>query len=450
MRRLLVMVMLLGSSAALAQSSTPKIDTGDTAFMILCSALVLLMTPGLAFFYGGLVRSRTVLNTMMMSFVAMGVVALLWAVLGYTLAFGGGGNAFIGGLEHLGLNDLEGSSVTGTIPSYVFFIFQLTFAVITPAIISGSLVDRMKFGSYVLFIALWSLLIYSPLAHMVWSEGGFWYKHGLLDFAGGTVIEVATGTAGLVAAMVLGKRSSGTLRVAVPHNIPFVLLGMGLLWFGWLGFNAGSALAANAVAAAALVGTVLAPAAAMCMWLLWEVQRGQKPSAVGAATGAVVGMVAITPACGYVSPMASIWIGLLASSASFWVVQIKYRINSDDALDVFACHGVAGFMGVLLTGVFASSKINPSITGGLLEGNPAQLLIQLEGALFAVAFVGVGTFVLMHLVRMLLGLRVTAHQESQGLDLSSHAEEGYTSGDFGFVGKEAGSIDSPVILNAND
>ena len=430
-------LLLLGTALA---ADPPKLDTGDTAWMVVASALVMLMTPGLAFFYGGLSRGKSVLNTMMMSFIALGVVSVVWVVVGYSLAFGSGGNAIVGSLANFGMKGMT-NTLSGTIPSYVFMVFQLMFAIITPALISGSLVDRMKFGAFTLFITLWSLLIYSPLAHWVWSSDGWLFKLGALDFAGGTVVHISSGVSALVAAMVLGPRLGSTRRTAIPHNVPFVLLGAALLWFGWFGFNAGSALAANQIAASAFVTTNTATAAAMLMWLLWEVIRGQKPTAVGAATGAVVGLVAITPACGFVSPMASIVIGVLGATASFWVVQLKNRQRTDDALDVFACHGVGGMTGAILTGVFATKAINPA-GSGVIDGNWGQLGIQLLAVLATVVFAGLGSFILLKVIQAVMGLRITERQETIGIDLIAHEEEGYT--------ESESPLSTPVMLGSDD
>jgi ammonium transporter, Amt family len=432
------------------------ISTANTAWMIVATALVLLMTPALAFFYGGLARSKTVLNTMMMSFIALGVVAILWPLIGYTIAFGSGGNGFLGGFGNAFLSGIAPTDLwkNGTtqysIPTYLFMLFQMMFAVITPALISGAIIDRMKFGAYVLFIGLWSLLIYAPLAHWVWHADGWLFAKGALDFAGGTVVHIAAGVSGLVAAIVLGPRSSANRRSSVPHNIPFVLLGAALLWFGWFGFNAGSELGADSIAVVAFMNTAIAPAAAMMAWLLWEVLRGQKPTAVGAATGAVVGLVAITPACAFVSMPSGILIGVLAATAAFWVVQLKNRMAADDALDVFACHGVGGIVGALMTGVLAEKKMTGvDLYGGLIDGRPEQLWVQLQAVGSTILWAGLGTFVLMHLVKAIMGVRVSPQQESMGIDLSSHAEEGYTTGDFGYSSKDSGGIDSPVILSAS-
>jgi Amt family ammonium transporter len=440
-------LLVLLSGAALAQAEAPTLDTGDTAWMLVAASLVLLMTPGLAFFYGGLTRASNVLNTMMMSVASIGLVAVLWTLGGYTLAFGEGGNALIGGLGNLGLEGLTGA-LTGTIPSYVFAAFQAMFAIIALALISGAVVERMRFGAFLLFGGLWSLLIYAPLAHWVWSADGWLFNLGALDFAGGTVIHIAAGVSALVAAMVLGPRLGYPRSVHVPHNVPFVLLGAGLLWFGWMGFNAGSALAANQTAALALINTLIAPAAAMLAWLAWESvgregvgregvggesvggegSRTGKPTAVGAATGLVVGLVAITPACAFVTPWAAIVIGVLGATASFWAVQAKRRLRADDALDVFACHGVAGIVGAMLTGALAWT------TG---SGQPVgeQLVTQLIGVVATVAFTGLGSFLLLKGVSVLTPLRVSSRHETQGMDLSAHSEQGY--GDEGapvFVG----------------
>ncbi len=399
------------------------IVAGDTAWVLVSAALVLLMTPGLGFFYGGLVRGRNVLNTLMMSVIAMGVVALLWATIGYSLAFGTG-NALVGGLEHLGLNGVGGAPRDGTtIPHLLFMAFQMMFAVITPALISGAVVERMRFGAYVAFIALWSLLVYGPLAHWVWG-GGWIMKLGALDFAGGTVVHVSAGVSALVAAKLLGPRQ-GAKRHPRPHNVPFVLLGASLLWFGWFGFNAGSALAANELAGLAFVTTNLGAAAAMCVWAVLESWRAGKPSAVGAATGAVVGLVAITPAAGFVTPMASIAIGALGACASFFVIQLMKRTRIDDSLDVFACHGVGGIVGSLLTGVFATKAVNAAGADGLLAGNAGLVWVQAIAVFGAAAVAAAATFVLIKALALVMPVRATEEDELVGLDLAAHAEGAY-------------------------
>lgn len=427
-------VLLTGLLALFGAAFAQEISPGDTAWMLTSSALVLLMTPGLAFFYGGLARGKAVLNTMLMSFVAMGIVGVLWVVVGYSLAFGEGGNAFVGGLSAVGLGGLV-DGVSGTIPTLVFVMFQAMFAIITPALISGAVVDRMKFSAYVLFITLWSVLIYAPLAHWVWSADGWLFNLGALDFAGGTVVHMSAGFSALVAAWLLGPRLASSRRNALPHNVPFVLLGAGLLWFGWFGFNAGSALAANGTAALAFTTTNTAAAAAMIVWLLCETLRGHKPSAVGAATGAVVGLVTITPAAAFVSPLAAIAVGAIGAAAAFGVVQLKNRIAVDDALDVFACHGVGGTVGAILTGVFAFTTGSGVATG-------QQVVIQLISVGATLVFATLGTLILLKLIDLTVGLRISAQDETVGIDLASHQEEGYSDG--------GAAIGAPVIMPAGD
>lgn len=420
-KTLLSLSVALGG-AALAQEAAPQPDSGDTAWMLASAALVLLMTPGLALFYGGLTRAQSVLNTMMMSVVSIGLVGVLWMLAGYSLAFGEGGNAFIGSLAHVGLNGVTGE-LTGTIPTSVFAAFQAMFAIIALALISGAVVERMRFGAFILFGSLWTLLIYSPLAHWVWSADGWLFKDGALDFAGGTVIHISAGISALVAAFVLGPRIGFPRSAHVPHNVPLVLLGAGLLWFGWMGFNAGSALSAGQTAGLAFLTTLIAPAAAMLTWLGLESRSG-KPTAVGAATGLVVGLVAITPACAFVSPWAAVIVGAAGATASYGAVQLKHRLGADDALDVFACHGVAGIVGALLTGALAWT------TG---QGKPVgeQLLTQLLSVAAALAWAGVGSFLLLKLVSVFLPLRVAASQEVGGMDISAHSEQGYADSETG-------------------
>lgn len=432
MKKLLPLLLLLGG-AALAQDAKPELNAGDTAWMLASAALVLLMTPGLAFFYGGLTRAQSVLNTMMMSVMSIGLVGVVWMIAGYTLAFGEGGNAFVGGLGHLGLEGLK-DQLTGTIPSYVFAAFQAMFAIIALALVSGAVIERMRFGAFILFGGLWSLLIYSPLAHWVWSADGWLFKLGALDFAGGTVIHIAAGVSALVAALVLGPRMGFPRTAHVPHNVPFVLLGAGLLWFGWMGFNAGSALSAGQAAGLAFITTLVAPAAAMLTWLGWESSRSGKPTAVGAATGLVVGLVAITPACAFVSPWASVIVGALGATASFWAVQYKHAMRADDSLDVFACHGVAGIVGAVLTGALAWT------TG---QGKPVgeQVLIQLVGVAASVVWTGLGSLILLRLVSLFTPLRVPASQEIAGIDISAHSEQGYSENETG--------LGTPVFLGGD-
>ncbi len=441
-----LLALAIMSAPALA-ADAPKIDTGDTAWMLASSALVMLMTPGLAFFYGGLIRAKNSLNTMMMSYIALGLISVLWAVIGYSLAFAPG-SGILGGFGFAFLNGVGQTNVyptAPTIPHLAFMIFQAMFAIITPALISGAIAERMKFISYVLFIGLWSLLVYSPLAHMVWSPDGFLFKMGALDFAGGTVVHISAGVAALVAAIILGPRRGFGKTAFAPHNVPFVLLGAGLLWFGWFGFNAGSAVGSNGLAASAFVTTNLGAAAAMLMWNLLEIFRHGKPTAVGAATGAVVGLVAITPAAGFVSPMAALAVGAIGSIVSFSAIQAKTRFNLDDSLDVFWCHGLGGITGALLTGVFAQKSIN-SLGSGLIDGNPGQLGTQALAVLTAVVLSGVGTAVIIYAIKAVMGLRPSNKDEETGLDLADHGEAAYHGGEYGST-SGAGPIGSSVTLS---
>src|SRR5512134_136051 len=347
-------------------------NQADTAWMLISTALVLLMTPALAFFYGGLVRSKNTLNTMMMSFISLGFVGVLWAVIGYSLAFAPGNN-WIGDTSRVFLQGV-GLAEQGTIPHLLFMCFQGTFAIITAALISGAIVERMRFSAYLAFITLWALLVYSPLCHWVWG-GGWLADMGALDFAGGTVVHVNAGAAALVAAIVVGKRKDYPSSGLLPHNVPFTLLGAGLLWFGWFGFNAGSALGASPSAALAFTTTFLAPMGTLIVWTLLDYMRSGKPTAVGAATAIVVGLVAITPAAGFVGPMSAIALGAIAAVPSYYGLLWRSRSQLDDSLDVVAAHGVGGTVGALLTGVFANKALN-GVADGLLFGNPQQLVIQ--------------------------------------------------------------------------
>jgi Amt family ammonium transporter len=408
-------------ASALAQEAgaPPPINQADTAWMLIATALVLLMTPALAFFYGGLVRSKNVLNTMMMSVVALGFVGVIWAIAGYSLAFAPG-NTIIGDLSRLGLRSV-GLEAQGTIPHLLFMAFQGTFAIITAALISGAIVERMRFSAYVAFISLWAIVVYSPVAHWVWG-GGWLAKLGAIDFAGGTVVHVNAGAAALVAAFMVGRRApSGSM---LPHNVPFTLLGAGLLWFGWFGFNAGSATAANGIAALAFTTTMLAPAATLVVWTFLDSFRSRKPTAVGAATAIVVGLVAVTPAAGYISPMGAIALGAIAAVPSYLALIWRAKSSLDDSLDVVAAHGVGGTVGALLTGVFATKSLN-GVADGLLYGNPAQLGVQALAVLAAIVYSGGMTFVLLKLISLVLPLRASAEDESTGLDLSLHGEEAY-------------------------
>ncbi len=421
--------LFIDSAVAQTPISSTPINTGDTAFMLFSAALVLLMTPGLAFFYSGFVRSRNVLNTLMMSFVVMGIVGVTWVLWGYSLAFAPG-NAFIGGLQWLGLNGvvLGASEYAPTIPHPVFMIFQGMFAIITPALISGAIAERMSFTAYSLFVLLWSTFIYTPLAHMVWGTGGFLGLTGgigALDFAGGTVIHISSGVSALVAAYVLGPRKDYPNRLSPPHNVPLILLGAGLLWFGWFGFNGGSALGANSIAAIAFVTTNTSAAAGVLTWLILEKFLRGKPTAVGAATGGVAGLVGITPAAGFVTPIAAILIGSITALACFYAISYKHKVQIDDALDTYPIHGVGGTVGAILTGVFATTAVNSAGKNGLLYGNLGELFVELAAIIIAYAIAGLGTFIILYVIDATVGLRAKGNAEVQGLDIYEHGEEGY-------------------------
>ena len=396
-------------------------NQADTAWMLMSTALVLLMTPALGFFYGGLVRSKNALNTMMMSYIALGFVGILWALLGYSLAFSTG-NDWLGDMSNVFLKGV-GLEPLGTIPHALHMAYQATFCIITAALISGAIVERMRFSAYVLFISLWSIVVYAPIAHWVWG-GGWLAKWGALDFAGGTVVHVNAGVAALVAAMVIGKRQEYPSSSLLPHSVPFVLLGAGLLWFGWFGFNSGSALAASPIAGLAFVTTMLAPAATLVVWTFLDYMRSGKPTAVGAATAIVVGLVAITPAAGFVSPMSAIALGAIAAIPSYIGLIIRAKTSLDDSLDVVAAHGVGGTVGALLTGVFADKAIN-GVQSGLLFGNPGQMGIQAAAILAAIVYSGALTFVLLKIVGLIIPLRPSRSDETTGLDVSMHGEEAY-------------------------
>jgi ammonium transporter, Amt family len=403
-----------------------KINAADTAWMLVSTALVLLMTPALAFFYGGLVRNKNSLNTMMMSFVALGVVGVTWAVVAYSLAFSDGG-PFIGGLANVGLSGV-GTEAKGTIPHLLFMAYQATFAIITAALISGAVVERMRFGPYVAFITLWTLLVYAPVAHWVWG-GGWLMTRGALDFAGGTVVHINAGVSALVAALVLGSRKDYGRTAVLPHNVPFVLLGAGLLWFGWFGFNGGSALAANELAALAFTNTFLAPAATLVVWTLLDYVRTGKATAVGGATGIVVGLVAITPAAGFVSPSSALILGAVAAFPSHFIISLRSRTRIDDSLDVFAGHGIGGLTGALLTGVLAQKVWNSAGNDGLLFGNPHQLAVQALACLSAALYAGIMTFAILKGLAFVTALRAVPRIEGIGMDVSQHGEEAYASGE---------------------
>jgi Amt family ammonium transporter len=408
----------------------PQLDTGDTAWLLVSTALVMFMTPGLALFYGGLVRAKNVLGTVMQSFIALAVVSVLWVAVGYTLAFGPDAGRLIGGLSFLGLHGVgQGpSAFAPTVPASAFMAFQLMFAVITPALITGAFAERMRFGGYVLFLALWSLFVYAPVAHWVWG-GGFLGPAGVgaLDFAGGTVVHVNAGAAALAAAIYMGKRRGHGTRAFLPHNVPMVMLGAGILWFGWFGFNAGSALTSSGLAASAFVATHLGAAAGTLGWLIPERLRHGKATTVGAATGAVAGLVAITPASGFVTPLAAIAIGLSAGVICFLAVGLKARLGLDDSLDVVGVHMVGGIVGALLTGALASLAVNPAGADASL----AQVGRQATAIGVTLVFSFVVTLVILRIVDRAVGLRMSEESEETGLDLTEHGEAAYPDGEHG-------------------
>jgi Amt family ammonium transporter len=400
-------------------------NNADITWMLMATALVLLMTPALAFFYGGMVRSKNALNTMMMSFVALGPVAVVWALVGYSLAFGQG-SAFVGSLQYAGLRGVT-LDAQGTIPHLLFMAFQGTFAVITAALISGAVVERLRFGSYLAFILAWVLLVYAPVAHWVWG-GGFLAGDGALDFAGGAVVHVNAAAAALVAALVVGPRKDYGRHAMLPHSVPLTLLGTGLLWFGWFGFNAGSALAANQTAALAFVNTLLAPAATLATWTFLDITRGGRVTAIGAATAIVVGLVVITPAAGYVGPGAALAMGALGAVPSYFALIYRARTRLDDSLDVVAAHGTGGATGALLTGVFADPVWSGG-PGGVLAGNAGQLGVQAWSILVVLLYSGAATFLILKLIALAVPLRIGSRVEGVGMDVTEHGEEAYTTGD---------------------
>jgi Amt family ammonium transporter len=406
------------------------LNSGDTAWMIISSALVLLMTPGLAFFYGGLVRDTDVINTIKMSFISLAVIALEWAALGYSMAFAPG-TSLLGGLAWVwlsGVGEAPNAEYAATVPHLAFMTFQMMFAIITPALISGAVVGRMRFRVYMVFILLWGLVVYNPIAHWVWGDGGWLRELGALDFAGGAVVHISAGVSALVAALILGPGHTPKPEHEGPHNVPFVILGASLLWFGWFGFNAGSALTAGGLASLAFVTTNLSAAAAVVTWVLLESALKNQTSGVGAAVAAVVGLVAITPAAGFVTPMASVAIGSVAALVCYATLHLLGRTRLDDRLDVFACHGVGGIVGALLTGVFATKSVNPAGTDGLLYGNAKLLAVQLASVAATAGLAALGTATILLTLRWLMGLRPAHLGEAWGMDAVEHGEVAYALG----------------------
>jgi Amt family ammonium transporter len=418
----------LGALPARAQeAAAPAVNSGDTAWMLASAGLVLLMTPGLAFFYGGLVRRKNVLSILMQCFAAMCLVTLQWVFFGYSLAFGPTAGGWIGKLDWALLRGVGGEPFAGyaaTIPHTVFMAFQLKFAIITPALIIGAYAERIRFSAFCVFSLLWATLVYDPVAHWVWGIGGFLRRMGALDFAGGTVVHINAGMAALAAALLLGRRVGS---VSPPHNLPLAILGAGMLWFGWFGFNAGSALGANGLAANAFVTTHVSTAVAGMTWAICDWLYHGRPTTLGMITGAVAGLVSITPACGFVSPMDAIWIGLGASLICFVAVTtVKAKLGYDDTLDAFGVHGVGGIWGALATGLWAQKAVNPAGADGLFYGNAAQFLTQVKATAVTIVFSFIASLVLLKVVDWLMGLRVSEHEERVGLDLMQHKESAYT------------------------
>ncbi|PCJ60701.1 MAG: ammonia channel protein [Rhodospirillaceae bacterium] len=429
MRRLLFafFALAISSGTALAEEAmeavveaAPVLNSGDTAWVLTATALVLLMTiPGVALFYGGMVRKPNVLSTIMQSFAVCSMITIIWMVAGYSLAFGDGG-AYVGDLSNMFLKSLALEQVNGSIPESVFIIFQMTFAIITGALITGAVAERMKFSALLVFVGLWSILVYSPITHWVWG-GGFLADEGVLDFAGGTVVHINSGVAALVACLVLGPRTGYGKEAIIPHNLVLTVMGASFLWVGWFGFNAGSAVAADGLAGMAMAVTQIAAAAGALAWMITEWIVHEKPSVLGIASGAVAGLVAITPASGYVDPMGALFIGLAAGIICFWAATwLKRKLGYDDSLDVFAVHGIGGIVGALLTGVFAVEAIGG--TPGLLEGNPGQVWVQAYGIGATIVYCAVVSFILLKVIDLVIGLRVKEEDERAGLDIQLHGE----------------------------
>jgi ammonium transporter, Amt family len=422
-------LLLCASPALVAQApAAGAVDSGDTGFMLVSAALVMLMTPGLAFFYGGMVRGKNVLGTMMQSFMAVAIISVQWIVIGYSLAFGPDQGHVVGGLAWVGLRGVgmtPNPDYAATIPHQAYMIYQCMFAVITPALITGAVAERMKFKTYLVFMLLWSTLVYDVVAHWVWGSGGWLRNMGALDFAGGTVVHVSSGVSALVAALMIGRRRGYPDTPMPPHNLPYTLLGTGLLWFGWFGFNAGSAVTAGAASTGAFIATHVAAASAALGWVMMDWLVRGRPTALGAASGAVAGLVAITPASGYVGPLSSIVIGGAAGCVCFLAVILRAKSTVDDSLDVFGVHGTGGTLGALMTGLFAQKAINAAGADGLFFGNASLLGAQLVAILATWVYAAAVTYVLLRVLDLTMGLRVNAEQEDEGLDVAEHGESAY-------------------------
>jgi Amt family ammonium transporter len=417
------------ASASPQAAIASKIDTGDTAWILVSTALVMLMTPGLALFYGGMVRGKNVLGTIMQSFIAIAVISVQWILIGYSLSFGPDIHGIIGSLDWLGLNGVgiePNPDYAPTVPHAAFMIYQAMFAVITPALISGAFAERMKFSAYLVFILIWSTIVYDPVAHWVWGAGGWLKKMGTLDFAGGIVVHLISGISALAAALIIGKRKGYLQEAIYPHNLPMTVLGAGLLWFGWFGFNAGSALSAGTLSTMAFVATHISAVAATLIWVIIEWLHRGKPTMFGAATGSIAGLATITPASGFVSPMSALIIGLAAGGVCYAALNIKGRLGYDDSLDAFGVHGVGGFLGTFATGLFAQTLINPSGSNGLFFGNHQMFVSQMTAIAVTAVYSFVVSFILLKIIDKVIGLRVDEESEVNGLDISQHGESGYS------------------------
>lgn len=429
-RILFVLLIVFTMPVSVFAESASAIDSGDTTFNMISSALVFLMTPGLALFYGGMVRKKNVLNTMMSSFFIVGLISIQWILFGYSLSFGTDIGHFIGGpdwLGFIGVGTTPNADYAATIPHASFALYQMMFAIITAALITGAFAERMRFSALILFTLLWTTLVYDPLAHWVWGVDGWLRNLGALDFAGGNVVHISSGISGLVAALVIGKRKGYKVTPMIPHNIPTVLLGAALLWFGWFGFNAGSALKANGLAASAFAVTHVAAAAALVSWVLVEWIHHGKPTLLGAATGAVVGLVAITPGAGFVNVLSAIIIGLVVSPLCYTAISIiKPKLGYDDSLDAFGCHGIGGIWGAIATGLFATKSVNPDGANGLFYGNPGQLATQVFSIVVTIALAAIMTWVILKCISLFIPLRASSKDEEDGLDISQHGENAYS------------------------
>jgi Amt family ammonium transporter len=437
---ILIMIILLGAGVNAFCEDQPvnpgqevtvasKIDTGDTAWILVSTALVMLMTPGLALFYGGMVRGKNVLGTIMQSFIAIAIVSVQWILIGYSLSFGPDVNGIIGNLHWAGLNGVgiePNADYAPTIPHMAFMMYQAMFAVITPALITGAFAERMKFSAFLVFTLLWSTLVYDPVAHWVWGAGGWLKKMGALDFAGGMVVHLISGISALAAAIIIGKRKGYLQEAMYPHNLPMTVLGAGLLWFGWFGFNAGSALSAGALSTMAFVATHTSAVSATLIWVIIEWLHRGKPTIFGAATGSIAGLATITPASGFVSPMSSLVIGLAAGAVCYGALNMKGRFGYDDSLDAFGVHGIGGALGTFATGLFAQTLINPSGSNGLFFGEQKLFVSQIIAILITAAYSFIVTVIILKILDKVIGLRVDEESEVNGLDISQHGESGYS------------------------